>query len=429
MTETVRDSVLRAAAKRYSRTASGDTAWVWIAMAFSAYWLLFVVGAYSGRQELNDLGAVCVLATLVWTTLERLWVRLDDVAIACIVAACLPLVVSLFSHAGKHPDAIAKHVSLYLVMAVSRLLRLPVASASKIRRVFAAQILIILILSVMTDRGGIWDGGTRHSGLFANPNNLALIPFLLLLFIDRRRDPKILQAGAHIVVIAVLVWTGTSGAIMAYGIGLAASIYALLPRSSRLPVIAVAVLTGLTVAAFIGFGGEGIFPDTRLAKQILVMRTELKTVLSGREVAYYDQERVLGPGAASGVWRLVHWRRTVSTYLGGSSAEKLVGFGIGSSPDYLGKLPHNEYLRVLFEQGIVGLLLFLFAWTRTIVSAPRDIRYCGLILAIYSFSENNLDNFPFMALFILCLSATGPGPSLTRSQYSDFALNSRASLV
>jgi hypothetical protein len=414
MTQTVQDPLLHAAARRYSRTASGELAWLWIAMAFSAYWALFVVGAYSGRQELNDLGALCVLATLVWTILERLWVRVDDVAIACIAAACLPLLSVLFSHAGKHPDAIAKHVSLYLVMAVSRLLRLPVASASKIRRVFAVQILIILVLSVTMDRGGIWDGGTRHSGLFANPNNLALIPFLLLLLIDRRRDAPILQVGAHIVVIAVLVWTGTSGAIVAYVIGLAAYIYALLPPASRLPVIAVAVSAGVALVAFIGFGGEGIFPETRLTKQILVMRTELKTVLSGGEVAYYDQERVLGPGAASGVWRLVHWRRTIAAYLGGGTAEKLFGFGIGSSPDYLGKLPHNEYLRVLFEQGIAGLLLFLFAWTRTIVSAPRDIRYCGLILAIYSFSENNLDNFPFMALFILCLSATGP--SLTHDK-------------
>jgi hypothetical protein len=128
-------------------------------------------------------------------------------------------------------------------------------------------------------------------------------------------------------------------------------------------------------------------------------------VLAGEQVAYYDQEKVLGPGAASGIWRLAHWRQTVATYAGGSTAQKLVGFGIGSSPGFLGKLPHNEYLRVLFEQGIVGLILFLFAWSRIIKTAPRDVRYCGLILAIYSFSENNLDNFPFMSLFILCLSA------------------------
>jgi hypothetical protein len=40
-------------------------------------------------------------------------------------------------------------------------------------------------------------------------------------------------------------------------------------------------------------------------------------------------------------------------------------------------------------------------------TAPAGVRYIGLIIAIYSFSENNLDNFPFMSLFILCLSARG----------------------
>jgi hypothetical protein len=106
---------------------------------------------------------------------------------------------------------------------------------------------------------------------------------------------------------------------------------------------------------------------------------------------------------------VAHWRRTIETYIQGDPAQQIAGFGIGSSPLILGKLPHNEYLRMLFEQGVIGLALFLFAWYRIIMSAPREIRYIGLITAIYSFSENNLDNFPFMALFVLCLSARGAG--------------------
>jgi hypothetical protein len=102
---------------------------------------------------------------------------------------------------------------------------------------------------------------------------------------------------------------------------------------------------------------------------------------------------------------VAHWRRTVTTYLDGTPLEQLLGFGFGSSPRILGKLPHNEYLRILFEQGIIGFALFVFAWRRIIMTAPPHVRYIGLIVAIYSFSENNLDNFPFMALFILFLSA------------------------
>jgi hypothetical protein len=92
-------------------------------------------------------------------------------------------------------------------------------------------------------------------------------------------------------------------------------------------------------------------------------------------------------------------------YVDGTPVQQLFGFGIGSSPVLLGKLPHNEYLRVLFEQGIAGLILFLYAWRVIVRAAPASVRYVALIVAIYSISENNLDNFPFMSLFILFLSA------------------------
>ena len=61
------------------------------------------------------------------------------------------------------------------------------------------------------------------------------------------------------------------------------------------------------------------------------------------------------------------------------------------------------------SKAVIGLALFLFAWYRIIMSAPREIRYIGLIAAIYSFSENNLDNFPFMALFDVVPLGTGCG--------------------
>jgi hypothetical protein len=406
-----RDGYCGTTYRPFTRAAAGEVAWRWLALAFGAYWTLFIFGAYSGRQELNDVGAVFILVALGWAIMERLWVRVDAIAIASFAAALIPLLVPFVSNAELYPGALVKHVSLYLVMALARLLRLPVASGSKVRGVMVAQILIILVLSMTTDRSGVWDGGTRHSGLFANPNNLALIPFLLLFFVDRGRDPIALQIVAHTIVIAVLVWTGTSGAVMAYAIGLGVHFFALMPRTWRVPAVTLLSACLLAAAGFVVYGGGSLLPETRLSNQLSVMRVELGTVLSGGEVPYYEHERELGPGAASGIWRLVHWRRTITTYAGGSLAEKVIGFGIGSSPAYLGKLPHNEYLRVLFEQGALGLTLFLFAWNRIIRTAPRDVRYIGLILAIYSFSENNLDNFPFMALFILCLSTIDPVPS------------------
>jgi len=68
-------------------SVKGESIWAWIAAAFTVYWVLFVAGAFLARKELNAVGGVLVLGMLSWLFLERLWVRLDAVVIACFAAA------------------------------------------------------------------------------------------------------------------------------------------------------------------------------------------------------------------------------------------------------------------------------------------------------------------------------------------------------
>jgi O-antigen ligase len=290
-------------------------------------------------------------------------------------------------------------------MAVSRVLDLPVVFRSKMRWWLAAQLLVILLISMTVFKGTSWDGGTRHSGLFINPNNLALTPFILLFFINTQKDKWFVRVALHAVVVAALIFSGTSGATVAYAVGLAVHLTTLVSKKSRSIVYGLAAVGVLAGGVFIATGGERLLPDTRLTHQITVMRTQIANVIDGTNIAYYAQEKVLGSGSGSAIWRVEHWRETITTYAAATVPQQIFGLGIGSSPRMLGKLPHNEYLRLLFEQGIVGFLLFYFAWFRIVRTAPPAIRYVALIVAIYSFSENNLDNFPFMAMFALCLSA------------------------
>jgi hypothetical protein len=337
--------------------------------------------------------------------LERLWVRLDAVVVASLSAAIAIPLLQLMANETLSTEAVFKHASLYLTLAASRVLNLPIACRSKVRWLLLGHVLTILFISLTIYRGTSWDGGTRHSGLFVNPNNLALIPFLLLFLIDPLRDKLFVRLSIHAIVIAVLAFSGTSGAVLAYAIGIAYNSRLLIPAKLRKTVYLALPAMAVSATVFLASNGLALFPETRLTNQISVIGGQLQNVLSGGDVAYYQQERVLGPGSASGIWRVAHWRRTVTTYLDGTLLENLVGYGLGSSPRMMGKLPHNEYLRMLFEQGAIGLFLFLFCWRRVIATAPAHVRYVGLIVAIYSFSENNLDNYPFMALFVLCLSA------------------------
>ena len=385
-------------------SADGSRLWIWITWAFTAYWAFFVTGALLGLKQLNSAGAVIVLVVLGWAVLERLWLRVDSSAMASVALAFLPGVQAFTSTVPMSYDFVIKHVSLCLVMAISRLLRLPVVSRSSVRWILAAQVLIILVISLTLHRGNAWDGG-RFSGMFANPNNLALIPFLLLLLIDRARDSRLIQGSAHVVVVLVLGFTSTSGAVLGYIIGLALYMSARLSRSTRL----IAWWTGISLIALFGIGistvDPSLVPDTRFTNQLLLMRSEFGKVIQGEKIQYYEHEKVMGSGSGSAIWRVQHWRDTLVTYSKGTFPERIFGFGPGASIALCEKLPHNDYLRMLFEEGLLGLLLFLVAWIGIIRAAPAGIRYVAISVAVYCFSENNLDNFPFMALLALCLSA------------------------
>ena len=334
------------------RSVDGQAIWSWITWAFTAYWVLFVAGAFLNRKELNAIGGVVVLGALAWVLVERLWVRLDAVVMASLTTAvCIPVLQVMVS-SPLASEALFKHVSLCLVMAVARVLQVPAAFKSKMRWWLAAQVLTILLISFTIFKGASWDGGTRHSGLFVNPNNLALIPFLLLFFINPLKDKWFVRLGAHAIVVAVLAFSGTNGAVLAYAIGLAVHLSGMVSKQWRSAAYGLLAVGGLAAVTFLAMDGERFLPETRMTNQITVMRVQLKNVLEGGDVAYYEQERVLGPGSGLGHLENLALAADGHNIFGRHARTADLGFGIGSSPLILGKLPHNESLRTLFEQGL-----------------------------------------------------------------------------
>lgn len=383
-------------------TPDGEKLWSWIGWAFALYWALVAASALTHQHGLNTIGGVLILATLAWALLERLWVKVDAAVLAAVAAMLLPAAQMLLG-ATQSGQAIFKYESLCAVIAISRLLRLPLASRLQKRWLLAAPVLLILMISVALPPGAAADEA-RHAGVFVNPNNLALIPFLLLFLIDDRRDPWPVRIGVHAIVIAVLVFSATSGATLAYLIGMAIHLRTRLAPGWKIVALAVA-LACVGMLGLLALRGDNLLPETRLTKQIALMGDQFQTVMQGGYISYYQEERMLGPGATSGIWRLEHWRHTLITYADGTPAQQIFGFGVGASPLLLPNYPHNEYLRVLFERGMLGAALFFIMWRCILRTAPASVRYVFLMVAIYCFSENNFDNFPFMSLFVLFLSA------------------------
>lgn len=105
-------------------------------------------------------------------------------------------------------------------------------------------------------------------------------------------------------------------------------------------------------------------------------------------------------------WRLIQWQKTWRE----SKSDLLFGKGFGASENTIplgGYLPHNDYLRIIYETGIFGLLLFLSA----IRSVSKALKFqklghhfrlsisCITILLIASIAENVLGQLTVYLIF------------------------------
>jgi len=109
---------------------------------------------------------------------------------------------------------------------------------------------------------------------------------------------------------------------------------------------------------------------------------------------------------------------------------RLLGQGIGSSDNYtmslFGTVAHNEYLRVLYDGGAVGLSLFLFAnfwllrWLRTLKNSGQQVvrEYASLGIAlmlaylVVALTDNPLDYYMLFTQYVffslaICFALSG----------------------
>lgn len=102
-------------------------------------------------------------------------------------------------------------------------------------------------------------------------------------------------------------------------------------------------------------------------------------------------------------FRIKHWNDILSLILD-NPYSLLFGFGIGESINNtkIGLLPHNDYLRLLYECGIfvfISFILIVVFIIKNIGLSYRLIPY--LTVSIYFVSENLITNYLAMSLFFI----------------------------
>ena len=217
------------------------------------------------------------------------------------------------------------------------------------------------ILQFATRTGAAIGGELRSFGTFSHPNaaapvfGIAVLLSFVLLDVTGKLRYLVLSAFFAVAVFSTGSLTGFASTVVML------LAYAVLRPGKTGRKVGIVAVTSIVVLAFVlsPLGQE------RLAEQA-----------SFSFDAYGNQDA----SASSLGWRLYNW----STLLSRLGESPLVGFGLGSTTTgatATGTIPHSEYVRYLFETGILGFSLLLIGIAVLFRHLWRSHRRSGLIVS------------------------------------------------
>jgi O-antigen ligase len=164
------------------------------------------------------------------------------------------------------------------------------------------------------------------------------------------------------------------------------------------------LLLALLVAA--AAAGYVIWPEEKPFVRFTPVIDTVRYLLDGRinlrTVTFAELVLLLKTQDLSFVFRLKHWVDMLAVWSAGDLYHWLFGYGVGSAVRLtdLRLVPHNDYLRLLFEFGLVTVGAFIALLVMIFARLRRRWETVPLLtVVIYLFSENLINNYTAMAFF------------------------------
>jgi hypothetical protein len=336
-------------------------------------------------------------------------ISVDKSVLLVFCTMLLSIFTTLYDPTNTVFHSLLKHVIVCILYIFIFSMGLVPIYSTPYRTVFIFVLLFMGLVSFFVPNVTETDDVMRMSGFFVNANNFSLSMMTLLFLINEENDSIARKISIHAILVLFLLLSGTSGAILAY-LGAMSFKYFVLLRSSHryrnkwilAPIGIALVLLGCLLTIH-------LFMDIPIAKriftQLYMVWHELPLAASGYELDYGILSNMYGTSDCSGIWRISHWRTCVDVITGSNMVQLLCGHGILSSSLLLYKVPHNDYLRVLIEQGIIGLTLYIAFFLTVIRRIDSRYWYCIVAIALYCFTENNMENLLFMSIFVFFLAS------------------------
>jgi hypothetical protein len=184
------------------------------------------------------------------------------------------------------------------------------------------------------------------------------------------------------------------GAVVATAVGLLSWVAFPLRKES------IVGLAALTLAVFAAYSFGALDRTLNVLDSLVRVYDMGSTAVTAG--SYKKLVLLTGSTDLSAFFRIIHWSDIWSLYSGGGLATILLGYGSGQTAQLtaVALAPHNDYLRVLAEYGLLNFIVFvpfvIFVRSSMQQAAARVL---FTVLCIYFLSENLLDNFTSMAIY------------------------------
>jgi hypothetical protein len=372
-----------------------------ISFGYILYVILFIIGASVHNKYLNLIGAACLFIIVFYRAVFLGFNTYKYEIILFIYVFILSLVISFILN-YKNLDYIyfLKYLYLYAFVAMVLQLKLDPLYEKSIRIPFLVVIGFLIIYSLAFGETFDVEGEARFAGVFVNSNNLSLMSYCLLFFISSS-DRLIFKVMLHALVVFLLIKSGTSGAFVSYLFGMTF----LFREKYKIKYNNYLIILFVLIVIVFAFYIKKLYLVDRVFMQYQVITEGLSAVLSRENVDYYLLGEYYGYGALSGLWRLDHWLNILDIYFRQDFMNIVFGLGIGSTERIVKTLPHNDYLRILFESGVVGLCLIISLFVYFYNKIDNNYKYVFMIIVVFMVTENVIDNLLFMSLFFLWIGS------------------------
>lgn len=291
----------------------------------------------------------------------------------------------------------------------------PLWAHKNVRLMFALLVIVpLLTLAGQLLQSGFEIDGVRETSIFANRNNAAVYAVTMVgLFTVIHGRP--LRSLLLFMVVGVMF--GTLGVLLAVLIALALTV----ARPRELLLLAVLLVAG--TAAYLTFPEVG--PFKRITPVVDSVRLLLEGRIHLRTVSFGDLVVLLKTSDLSFLFRLKHWADLWFVFSNADAYHWLFGHGVGSSIrlSELKLVPHNDYIRIGFEFGLVTLGAWLAMLALVLLRCGRRWETVPLLVVlIYLFSENLTTNYIAMAFFYFSAGALAERIGAMKAQRAGDAL-------